>query len=328
MSQVVRFHQTGGPEVMKIETRDVGAPGPGELRIKVEAIGLNRAEALFRAGMYLEAPALPAGLGYEASAIVEAVGEGVSGFKPGDAICVIPAFSMNAYSVYADVTVVPAFACTPRPAGLDAVQSAAIWMQYLTAYGALIDIARLGKGDFAIIPAASSSVGIAAIQIAHHVGATPIATTRGKGKVDAIRAAGAKHVITGDQDLVAEVMRITDGKGARVVFDPVGGPTVEKLANATAVGGIVFLYGALERQVTPLPLVAALLRGLTFRGYTLFEINADPVRFEAGKRFINEGIASGALKPVIAKTFPLAQIVEAHRYLESNQQFGKVVVTV
>jgi NADPH:quinone reductase-like Zn-dependent oxidoreductase len=223
---------------------------------------------------------------------------------------------------------VQANAGTPRPAGLDAVQSAAIWMQYLTAYGALIDIAKLGKGDFVIIPAASSSVGIAAIQIANQVGATPIATTRGKGKVDAIKAAGAKHVITGDQDLVAEVMRITDGKGARVVFDPVGGPIVEKLAEATAIGGIVFLYGALEPRATPLPLFAALLRGLTFRGYTLFEINADPVRFEAGKRFINQGIASGALKPVIAKTFSLTQIVEAHRYLESNQQFGKVVVTV
>lgn len=328
MSRIVRFHQTGGPEVMKIEQRDVGAPGAGELRIKVEAIGLNRAEAMFRAGMYLEAPNLPSGIGYEASAIVEAVGADVSGFKVGDAICVIPAFSMNAYSVYADQTIVPAYACTPRPVGLDAVQGASVWMQYLTAYGALIDIAKLSKGDFVVIPAASSSVGIAAIQIANYVGATPIATTRGKGKVDAIKGAGAKHVITGDQDLVAEVMRITDGKGARVVFDPVGGPTVEKLANATAVGGIIFLYGALEPQITPLPVIAALNRALTFRGYTLFEINADPVRFAAGKQFVTEGLSKGALKPVVAKTFPLDQIVEAHTYLESNQQFGKIVVTV
>ena len=326
MSRVVRFHQTGGPQVLKIEQREVGAPGAGELRIKVEAIGLNRAEAAFRAGMYLEAPNLPCGIGYEASGIVEAVGDDVTDFKAGDAICVIPAFSMNTYSVYADQTLVPAYACTQRPSGLDEIEAASIWMQYLTAYGALIDIAKLGKGDFVIIPAASSSVGLAAIQIANYVGATPIATTRGQSKVAALKEAGAKHVITGDQDLVAEVMRITDGKGARVAFDPVGGPTVAKLADATAVGGTIFLYGALEPQITPLPLVAALNRAMTFRGYTLFEIVGDPVRFAAGKKFVADGLSKGALKPKVAKTFTLDQIVEAHTYLESNQQVGKVVV--
>lgn len=327
MSRVVRFHQTGGPQVLKIEQREVGAPGAGELRIKVEAIGLNRAEAAFRAGMYLEAPNLPCGIGYEASGIVEAVGDDVTDFKAGDAICVIPAFSMNTYSVYADQTLVPAYACIQRPSGLDKIEAASIWMQYLTAYGALIDIAKLGKGDFVIIPAASSSVGLAAIQIANYVGATPIATTRGQSKVAALKEAGAKHVITGDQDLVAEVMRITDGKGARVAFDPVGGPTVAKLADATAVGGTIFLYGALEPQITPLPLVAALNRAMTFRGYTLFEIVGDPVRFAAGKKFVADGLSKGALKPKVAKTFTLDQIVEAHTYLESNQQVGKVVVT-
>jgi len=283
MSRVVRFHQTGGPQVLKIEQREVGAPGAGELRIKVEAIGLNRAEAAFRAGMYLEAPNLPCGIGYEASGIVEAVGDDVTDFKVGDAICVIPAFSMNTYSVYADQTLVPAYACTQRPSGLDKIEAASIWMQYLTAYGALIDIAKLGKGDFVIIPAASSSVGLAAIQIANYVGATPIATTRG--------------------------------------------PTVAKLADATAVGGTIFLYGALEPQITPLPLVAALNRAMTFRGYTLFEIVGDPVRFAAGKKFVADGLSKGALKPKVAKTFTLDQIVEAHTYLESNQQVGKVVVT-
>ena len=124
MSRVVRFHQTGGPQVLKIEQREVGAPGTGELRIKVEAIGLNRAEAAFRAGKYLEAPNLPCGIGYEASGIVEAVGDDVTDFKAGDAICVIPAFSMNTYSVYADQTLVPAYACTQRPSGLDKIEAA------------------------------------------------------------------------------------------------------------------------------------------------------------------------------------------------------------
>ena len=124
---------------------------------------------------------------------------------------------------------------THHPASLSWVEAAAVWMQYLTAYGALIDIAELKAGETVVIPAASSSVGLAAIQIANKVGATPIALTRGQSKRQALLDAGAAHVIaTDEQDLVKEILGITGGKGARVVFDPVGGPTVAKLARATA----------------------------------------------------------------------------------------------
>ena len=120
----------------------------------------------------------------------------------------------------------------------------------------------------------------------------------------------------------------TGGKGARIVFDSVGGPTVEKLTKAMARFGILFIYGALSPEPTPLPLLSILVKGQTIRGYSLMEVTTDPARLERGKRFINEGLADGSLKPIIAKTFPLVRIVEAHRYLESNQQFGKIVVTV
>ena len=329
MSKIVRFHETGGPEVLKIEDVDIGQPGPGELRVKIEAIGLNRAEVMFRYGAYLEAPSLPSGLGYEAAATVTEVGEGVAGFAPGDRICVIPAFSMNDYSVYGEEAIVPAHACTQRPAGLDAVQAAAIWMPYLTAFGALIDIAQIRQDEAVIIPAASSSVGLAAIQIALQQGAIPIATTRGPDKFDALKAAGATHVITDEQDLAAEVDRITKGLGARVVFDPVAGPRVETLAQATGPRGTIFLYGALAGAPTPFPLMPALQKGLTLRGYTLFEVIADPERFARGKGFVTQGLESGQLKPTVDdKRFSLNEIVEAHRYMESNAQFGKVVVTV
>jgi NADPH:quinone reductase-like Zn-dependent oxidoreductase len=202
-------------------------------------------------------------------------------------------------------------------------------MQYLTAYGALIDIAGLTKGDTVAIPAASSSVGLAAIQIANRVGAIPVALTRGNAKRQALLDAGAAHVIaTDEQDLVKEILGLTGGKGARVVFDPVGGPTITKLAQATARLGILFLYGALSPEPTPLPLFDVLGRWLTIRGYVLMEITSDPQRLERGKRFVNDGLADGSFKPIIAKTFPLEEIVEAHRYLESNQQIGKIVVTV
>lgn len=329
MAKVVRFHELGGPEVLRIEDFDVGDPGPGEVRLRVQAIGLNRAEALFRAGHYLEAAKLPARLGYEAAGIVDAVGSDVADLAVGDAVAVVPSFSLNAYGMYGDVVLAPAHAVVRTPDGVTPVEAAAVWMQYLTAYGALIDIAGLGSGDFVIIPAASSSVGLAAIQIARMVGATAIATTRSGRKADALRDAGAHHVIATERDdLAAEVKKITGGAGARVVFDPVAGPFVETLAEACAPGGILFIYGLLSMRPTPFPTLPALGKGLALRGYTLFEIVSDPERFARGKAFVLDGLATGALKPIIARTFSLEQIVEAHRYMEAGEQFGKIVVTV
>ncbi len=329
MARVVRFHQTGGPEVLQIEDLDVPPPGPNEVQIRIRALGLNRAESMFRLGQYLEDPKLPARLGYEAAGTVEAIGPGVTGFKIGDAVSTIPAFSLNQYGLYGELANAPAHAVAHHPASLSFVEAAAVWMQYLTAYGALIDLAGLKAGDIVLIPAASSSVGLAAIQIANSVGAVPVALTRGSSKRQALLDAGAVHVIaTEEQDLVEEVRKITNGRGARVVFDPVGGPTFAKLAQATAHLGTVFLYGALSTEPTPLPLFDVLSKWITIRGYVLMEITGDPNRLEKAKKFVNDGLAGGRLKPIIAKTFPLDQIVEAHRYLESNQQFGKVVVTV
>jgi NADPH:quinone reductase-like Zn-dependent oxidoreductase len=118
MARIVRFHQTGGPEVLKIEQLDVRPPGPGEVRISVKALGLNRAESMFRSGHYFEEPVFPARLGYEAAGTVEALGEGVAGFKVGDAVSTIPAFSQNQYGVYGDMAIVPAFAVAKHPASL------------------------------------------------------------------------------------------------------------------------------------------------------------------------------------------------------------------
>lgn len=329
MTRVVRIHRLGGPEVLEIEDVPVRDPGEGEMRVRIEAFGLNRAEEMFRSGTYLQTPVFPSLIGYEASAIVETLGPGVSGFNVGDAVSVIPAFSLNDYGIYGEAAVVPAYAVVKRPKNLSAADAAAVWMAFLTAYGALIDIAKIGKGDAVIITAASSSVGLAAIQIANSAGAVSIATTRTNAKVSALKAAGAAHVIaTEEQDLVSEVNAITGGKGARIVFDPVGGAFVDKLAEAMSPGGTLFIYGLLSLAPTPFPLFPALQKGLNVRGYTVFEIVADSARRGQAIAFITNGLETGALKPIIAKTFALDQIVEAHRYLESNAQFGKIVVTV
>jgi len=329
MARVVRFHRTGGPDVMQFDDVPVGDPQRGEMRVRIEAIGLNRAEAMFRSGTYLEEPRLPARLGYEASAIIEALGDGVDGFAPGDSVSVIPAFSMNDYGVYADTAIVPAYAVLQRPTGVSTIESAAVWMAYLTAWGALIDIGRLGRGDAVIISAASSSVGLAAIQIANSVGAVPIATTRTRAKATALAKAGAAHVVvTSEQEIGAAVNDATGGKGARLVFDPVGGPQAEALAQAMSHRGVMLIYGALATAPTPFPVIAALQKALTLRGYTLFEFVRDPERLARAAAFIEDGLADGGLEPIIAKTFSLDAIVQAHVYLESNEQFGKIVVTV
>ena len=247
MSRIVRFHQTGGPEVLRIDEVEVRAPKAGEVRIAVKALGLNRTESMFRLGQYLEELSFPARLGYEAAGTVEAVGAGVQGFRPGDVVSTIPAFSQKDYGVYGELALVPATAVVKHPASLSWEQAAALWMKFATAYGALIDIAQVKAGDMVLIPAASSSVGLAAIQIANLVGAMPIGLTRTNAKRRQLVDAGAVHVIaTEEQDLVAEVKRLTGGKGARVAFDPVGGPTFSKLTAATAEHGILF---HMERSV-------------------------------------------------------------------------------
>jgi NADPH:quinone reductase-like Zn-dependent oxidoreductase len=330
MTRIVRFHETGGPDVLRLEEMDAQAPGPGEVQIDVRAIGLNRAEAMFRAGQYLEAPQLPARIGYEAAGTVSAVGPGVEGLKVGQRVASVPGFSMNKYGAYGERVVVPAWAAVPTPDNLSDEQAAAVWMQYLTAWGALIEIGKLTEGESVVITAASSSVGLAAIQIANMVGATPIALTRTSKKAQALRDAGAAHVIaSAEQDVVAEVKKATGDKPPRIVFDPVGGPLVEKLAAVLARGGILFEYGALSTEPTPLPLFTVLGMGLTIRGYTLFEFTQYPgAALKRGIDFVLKGLAEGKLKPIISKTFPLDKIADAHRYMEANDQFGKIVVTV
>jgi NADPH:quinone reductase-like Zn-dependent oxidoreductase len=329
MPKIVRFHATGDADVLKVEDSPLTEPADGEVRLKVEAIGLNRAEVMYRRGQYLETPELPSRLGYEAAGTVDAVGPGVSGLRVGDRVSTIPSFSMAKYGVYGESAVVPAYAAVPYPDNLTAVEGAAIWMQYLTAFGALMEYGRMDAQDTVLITAASSSVGLAAIQLTKAAGASSIATTRAADKQQFLVDAGADHVIvTDEEDLAQRVMAITAGTGASIIFDPVAGPLLESLAAAAAPGATIFEYGALAPAPTPFPLFTALAKGLAVRGYTLFEIVRDAEKLARARHYIHDALQSGKLKPVIDRTFPLDTIVEAHRYMESNRQKGKIVVTV
>ena len=238
MSRAIRFDRFGGPEVLRFEDIALDRrPGGrrGEVSLKVDAVGLNRAESMYYHGSYMEKPVLPSGLGYEAVGTVTAVGTGVDASLVGHRFGTIPGFSMNRYPVLAETAVVPAGVLAAVPESLSAAQGAAIWMQYCTAYGALVPFGKVSHGDFVVITAASSSVGLAAIQIVKAEGGTSIAATRTAGKKAKLLELGADHVVvTDEENLVARVTEITGGKGARIVFDPIGGDAVNALAQATA----------------------------------------------------------------------------------------------
>jgi NADPH:quinone reductase-like Zn-dependent oxidoreductase len=329
MSRTIQFAKAGAADVLEFVEHQVRAPGANEVRINVKAIGINRAESMWRLDDYIEPVKFPAGLGYEAAGIVDAVGPGVTGIAVGDDVSVIPSFSMNQYFTYGEVVIVPDYAVVKHPKSLSYEEAASVWMMFVTAYGALIEDAKLAQGDFVIIPAASSSVGLAAIQIANYAGATTIALTRTSAKREQLLEAGAAHVIaTEETDLVAEVMRITGGNGARVAFDPVGGPTLPKLIEALSFNGIVYIYGALSSEVTPLPILDMIAKVTTVKAHNIWLTSGDESRRKAAVEYVLKGLETGALKPVIDHTFKFDEIVEVHRYLENNGQFGKIVVTV
>ena len=330
MSRTIKFAKAGGPEVLEFVNKEVAAPGLAEVRIKVKAIGINRAESMWRNDKYIETPVTyPAGLGYEAAGTVDAVGRDVTSVAVGDTVSTIPAFSMNQYFTYGEVILVPNYAVVKHPKSLSFIEAASVWMMFITAYGALVLDAQVKKGDFVIIPAASSSVSLAAIQIANYAGATPIALTRTSDKKKRLHEAGAAHVIaTQEQDMVAEVMRITNGNGARVAFDPVGGRDFPKLISALANQGIVYIYGALSEGDTTIPVLEMIPKMPTIKGYNISLVTGDEARRKVAVEYIVKGLASGALKPVIDRTFKFDDMVEAHRYLEKSGQFGKIVVTV
>ncbi|MFJ5259554.1 zinc-dependent alcohol dehydrogenase family protein [Streptomyces sp. NPDC088387] len=328
MARLVQFDQFGGPEVLTLREVEAIAPQAGEVRIRVDAIGLNRAEIMFREGSYFDHPTFPSTLGYEAAGVVDAVGEGVDGLTEGDPVAVVPAFLQSRYGTYGDHVVVPAAAVVPRPADVDPVSAAAVWMAYVTAYGPLAESGHVQPGDHVLLTAASSSVGQAAIQIALRIGAIPIATTRTADKKQRLLDAGAAHVIvTDDEDLPARVKEITGGEGVRLAFDPVAGPGVETIALAVAPGGHLVVYGTLDRRTTPLP-NAASYPALSTSTYTLFEITLNPERLRRAVAFVNSGLATGAFTPVVDRTFDLTEIAEAHRYMEASGHVGKIVVTV
>ncbi len=329
MARVYRFHQLGGPDVLQLEELLLAPPGPQEVRIRIHAIGLNRADVMFRRGTYVLRANFPSRLGYEASGTVTETGSDVTAFKAGDEVSVLPPDNPGMYGTYADEMNIPASCLVHKPAGLSFEAAASVWMQYFTAWGGIMHACRLKRGQYIVITAAVSSVGIAALAIALLAGAIPIAVTRKSDRHDVLRAMGVEHnIVSEGPGLREEIKKITGPNGLDCAFDAVGGPVVAELAAAMKPFGRIVIHGMLSNEETVFPVRTAILKSLSVEGYFFAEILRSQTLRDEASGFLLEGLITGKLNVIIDKTFRFEEMQEAHRYMETENRSGKVVVMV
>ncbi|HEY7141066.1 MAG TPA: quinone oxidoreductase [Methylomirabilota bacterium] len=319
--RAIRVHQFGGPEAMKLEELPTPKPGDGQALVRLEAAGVNFIDVYQRTGLYKNP--LPYGLGLEGAGVVEAVGGGVTTVRAGDRVA-----WTGVPGSYATHNVVPADRLVALPAGVDARAGAAAMLQGMTAHYLAHSTYPLKHGDACLVHAAAGGVGLLLCQMAKRAGARVIGTVSTEEKAKLAREAGADEIIFYTrQDLVAEVKRLTGGKGLQVIYDSVGKDTFEKGFECLAMRGYMVLYGASSGPVAPLdPQILNAKGSLFLTRPSLFHYIAtreDLVR-RAGD--VLGGIQKGELKVRIGATFPLAEAAQAHRDLEGRKTTGKVLL--
>jgi NADPH:quinone reductase-like Zn-dependent oxidoreductase len=331
----------GGPEVLRVEERPEPVVGPGQVRVAVRASGINFADLMARSGVYPDAPPLPSVVGYEVAGEVESVGERVSGFKPGDRV-----IAGTRFGGYAELVSVPESQVLSLPDAMSFEEGAAVVVNYATAYAGLVMVGGLRAGDRMLIHAAAGGVGIAAIQIGKAEGAE-IFGTASAGKHDAIREQGCDHPIDYHSvDFADEVMRITDGEGVDVVMDAIGPSSFKRSYRVLRQGGRLIMFGLAEVQTGEKRSVPALVKGLArmplatvpwWKSLALMNENKGIFGLNMLKWWDREGLdrlipplaerlAAGALRPIVAASFPFDEAGEAHRFLAEGRNVGKVVL--
>jgi NADPH:quinone reductase-like Zn-dependent oxidoreductase len=325
MPRVIVFDQFGGPDVMHVVDEPLLTPASGEVRVRIEAFAVNTLDLMMRSGTSPAPVPLPnARLGIEATGIVDAVGPEVTGLSTGTAVILTAVADAAARGTYAEYTTLPASRVIPRPAGLDVVEAAAIWVSFSTAYGALVETAAMRPGDRVLVNAATGAVGRAAIQVAREVGAVPIALTRKSANEDDLLGVGAAAVVAADRDdLIETVMHHTDGVGADIVLDLVTGPGQRQLSEAARPGATLLAAGFLDPRPAPEPIST-----VTFHRYRGFAHTLDPEVVARMAAFLAAGLWRGALRPTIDTVLTLDKVADAHRRIEAGTHRGKVVLTI
>lgn len=319
--KAILFDQLGGPEVLKLGDAAKPEVRPGWVLIKNHAIGINFADTLFRQGQYLMKPKLPDTPGLEAAGVIEAVGPGVEHLKPGMRVAAIGA------KTYAEYSLVSASQTMPLPDFVSFAEGAAFPIQVLTAYHMLHTAHQTTPGQTVLVHSAAGGVGIVAVQIAKAAGARVIGTVSSDSKIGLVKEYGADAVINyAAQDFAEEALKLTDGKGVDLILDAVGKPTLEKGLRCLVPFGHLMLYGRAGGPPDPLNLLTLFQKSLKVSGFVLYTVSAMPDKHREGIEKSFQLIGAGKLKLLIGKSFPLAEAAEAHRYMESRQSTGKLVL--
>jgi NADPH2:quinone reductase len=320
--KAVRFGETGGPEVLRLEDVGIAAPGPGQIRIRHEAIGVNFIDTYHRTGLY-PLP-LPSGIGMEAAGVVEAVGEGVTRFAVGDRA----GYCSGPVGAYAEAQNVPADRAVKLPEAMSFDIAAAAMLKGMTARYLLRRTFPLQRGQTCVIHAAAGGVGQIAVQWAKHLGATVIAVVGSDAKAEIARALGADHVIVSAREqIAARVRELTGGEGADVVYDSVGKDTFEASLNSLKPLGMFVSYGNASGPAPAFePGILAAKGSLFFTRPTLMHYTRTPALLQETADDLFGVIASGAVKVAQPARYTLADAAQAHRDLEARRTTGSVVL--
>lgn len=321
MPKAIRFHQTGGPEVLRWEEVEVPAPGPGEVRLRQVAVGLNFIDTYHRSGLYpLPLPAIP---GVEGVGHIEALGPGVEGVRVGDRVA-----CLGPLGAYAQERNVPADRLIPLPEGLGDLEAGAMMLQGLTAWFLLRRTHRVQPGETVLVHAAAGGVGLVLCQWARHLGATVIGTVGSEEKARLAREHGCAHTLLyREEDVPARVRELTGGQGVPVVYDGVGKDTWTASLDCLAPLGLMVSFGNASGPVPPVDLLSLTARGSLFvTRPTLFTYVAKREELLAGARELFDVVLGGTVRIPARQTFPLREAAAAHRELEARRTTGSTVL--
>ncbi|MGH7037654.1 MAG: quinone oxidoreductase family protein [Stellaceae bacterium] len=324
MAHAIRFARTGGPEVLEWQEVAPGKPGPGQVRLRHTAVGLNYIDTYQRSGLY--PMPMPSGLGSEAAGVIEEVGPGVDGLKPGDRV----AYAGGPLGAYADERVMPADRLVPVPAGITDQQAAAMMLKGMTAWYLVRRTHPVKRGETILMHAAAGGVGLIACQWAKHLGATVIGTVGDDEKAALVKKNGCDHPINyRREDFVARVAELTGGKKLPVVYDSVGKDTFYKSLDCLAPLGLMVSFGQSSGAIGPVDTGILSAKGSLFLTRpTLNTYTATRADLLTAARELFEVVESGAVKIAVNQTYPLREAMRAHRDLQDRKTTGQTVLTV
>jgi NADPH2:quinone reductase len=323
MPNAIRIHKVGGPDVLQWEEAEVGEPGPGQVKLRQEAVGLNFIDVYHRTGLYPQP--LPFTPGTEGAGVVDAVGEGVANVKKGDRVAYA-----GPIGGYAEERLIDADRVVKLPKDISTEQAAAMMLQGMTAQMLLRSVFPVAKCDTILVHAAAGGVGLIMCQWAAALGATVIGTVGTEEKAELAKAHGCAHpIVHSKQDFVAEVNRITDGEKLPVVYDSIGRDTFMRSLDCLKVRGLMVSFGNASGPVEPFsPLVLSQKGSLYLTRPTLFHYVASREQLENSARELFEVVAKGKVKIEVQQRFALKDAAEAHRQLQARKTTGSTILTV